>query len=376
MPSISLLGPGVLQDIGDEIKNFRCSKALIVSDAILTNLGITKKLMDVLDGAGLQYALFDDVQANPTCANVHHGLRILKEQCCEIIISLGGGSPQDCAKAISILATNGGDIKDYEGISQSKNKGLPVVAINTTAGTASDVTINYVITDEERKVKMVMVDKNCLAMMAVNDPELMLAKPADLTAATGMDALTHAIEAYLTKGAYPLTDALALESIRLIAKSLNEAVHNGNDVKARNMMAHGSFVAGMSFSNCGLGAVHALAHQLGGIYNLPHGVCNAILLPEVMKFNLPFCQDKMAKIAEAMGVNTDGMSQYQAANAAIASVEELSAKVSIPKGLKELGVKEASLSSMAEMALIDPCAPGNPRDMKLKDAINIYQAAM
>jgi len=376
MPAMSMIGPGVLQDVGAEIKALGCSKVLLVSDAVLNKIGTVKKVTDVLEAAGVDYVVFDGVQPNPTCANVNDGLSVLQKNECDVIVSLGGGSPQDCAKAISILATNGGDIRDYEGVFKSAKKGLPIVAINTTAGTASDVTINYVITDEGRHVKMVMVDKNSLATIAVNDPELMTAKPAALTAATGMDALTHAIEAYITKGAYRLTDALAFESISLIAESLRDAVANGEDIEARSKMAYGSFIAGMSFSNCGLGVVHSLAHQLGGVYNLPHGVCNAVLLPHVMRFNISVCEEKMADIAEALGVDTDDLSADEAANAAIEAVETLSADVGIPSGLSELGVEEDKLEEMAKLALVDPCAPGNPRDMSLEDAVAIYKAAM
>lgn len=376
MPAMSMIGPGVLADVGNEMKAMGCSKSLLVTDAVLNELGVVKKLTDVLDAAGVEYAVYDGVQPNPTCANVNDGLKVLQDNECDSIVSLGGGSPQDCAKAISILAVNGGDIRDYEGVFKSSRRGLPIVAINTTAGTASEVTINYVITDEERHVKMVMVDKNCLAVIAVNDPELMVAKPAALTAATGMDALTHAIEAYITGGAYCLTDALARESIALISSSLRDAVAKGDDMEARSKMAYGSFVAGMSFSNCGLGVVHSLAHQLGGIYNLPHGVCNAILLPHVMRFNMAVCAEKMADVAEALGVCTAEMTSAQAAEAAIAAVEKLSADVGIPSGLKELGVGDDKLQQMAELALVDPCAPGNPREMSLEDAIEIYKAAL
>lgn len=376
MPPMSMIGPGVLSDIGAEIKNLGLGKALLVTDKVLGEAGVVKKVTDVLEAASVEYVIYDDVQPNPTCTNVNNGLAALKENSCDLIISLGGGSPQDCAKAISILATNGGAIKEYEGVFKSAKKGMPIVAINTTAGTASDVTINYVITDEERHVKMVMVDKNSLAAISVNDPELMTLKPAGLTAATGMDALTHSIEAYITKGAYGLTEALALESIRLIAKSLQKAVEQGSDLEARSMMAYGSFVSGMSFSNCGLGAVHSLAHQLGGVYNLPHGVCNAILLPHVTKFNASACGDKLRDVAEAMGVDTTGMSTEEANAACVDAIVKLSKAVGIPEGLKGLGVEESKLAEMADLALVDPCLPGNPRDVSKEDAIALYQAAM
>jgi len=376
LPAMCMIGPGVLQDVGAQVKSLGCGKALLVTDAMLVKFGIAKKLTDVLDAAGVEYVIYDGVIPNPTCAVVNAGLKVLQDNQCDIIVSLGGGSPQDCAKAISILAVNGGDIREYEGVSKSAKKGLPIVAINTTAGTASEVTINYVITDEDRHVKMVIIDKNCLATIAVNDPELMIAKPAALTAATGMDALTHAIEGYTTQGAYCLTDALAFEAIKLISHSLRDAVANGSNLEARSQMAYGSFVAGMAFSNCGLGVVHSLAHQLGGTYNLPHGVSNAIMLPHVMRFNASVCAEKMAQVAVAMGVDISGMSADEGAVAAIDAVEKLSADVGIPSGLAELGVKEDKLTLMAELALVDPCAPGNPRNMTLEDAVALYKAAM
>ncbi|TWU31358.1 iron-containing alcohol dehydrogenase [Novipirellula artificiosorum] len=376
MPPMSMIGPGVLQDLGKEIKGLGVQRVLIVTDKILVKLQLAQKIIDILDAVGIEHALFDAVQPNPTCANVTEGLSVLQENSCDALVSLGGGSPQDCAKAIAILATNGGDVRDYEGVGKSEKTSLPIVAVNTTAGTASEVTINYVITDEDRHVKMVMVDKNCLATITVNDPELMLGKPAELTAATGMDALTHAIEAYITKGAYRLTDALALEAIRLISESLRDAVKEGNNVEARSKMAYGSFIAGMSFSNCGLGVVHSLAHQLGGVYDLPHGVCNAVLLPHVIRFNAASCGDKLREVAQAMGVDTKDMDRDQANDAAIHAIVQLSKDVGIPSGLAELGVDDSQLNRMAEMALADPCTPGNPRGMSLVDAIEIYANAM
>ncbi len=376
LPAMCMIGPGVLADVGEKVKSLGCTKALLVTDEMLVKFGVAKKLTDVLEAAGVEYVIYDKVIPNPTCAVVDAGLNVLQDNQCDILVSLGGGSPQDAAKAISILATNGGNIRDYEGVFKSSKKGLPIVAVNTTAGTASEVTINYVITDEDRHVKMVMVDNNCMATIAVNDPELMVAKPAGLTAATGMDALTHAIEGYITKGAYCLTDALSLESIKLISASLRDAVADGSNLEARSQMAYGSFIAGMAFSNCGLGVVHSLAHQLGGTYNLAHGVSNAIMLPHVLRFNAPLCLEKMAKVAEAMGVDISGMTVQEASDAAIAAVEKLSKDVGIPAGLKELGVEEDKLEMMARLALVDPCAPGNPRDMTLEDAVAIYKAAL
>jgi alcohol dehydrogenase len=279
VPSINIMGKGCLKEIGPFIQELNLKKALVVTDKFLVKSGIAGKLLAVLDEAGIQYVVYDEVKPNPTCKNVHDGVYYLKSHDCDYLVSIGGGSPQDTAKAIGIVATNGGYIAQYEGVHKSKHKSLPIVAVNTTAGTSSEVTINYVITDEERKIKMVMVDKNSIATISVNDPELMIDKPAALTAATGMDALTHAIEALVTPGAYPVTDATALAAIELIFGNLARTVKNGHDIEAREQMVYAVFLGGLAFNNAGLGYVHAMAHQLGGVYDLPHGVCNAMLLP-------------------------------------------------------------------------------------------------
>jgi len=376
LPPLSLIGPGALNDLGEELKSLPYKKALFVTDEVLVKIGVAQKIIDVMEASEIEVVLFDKVQPNPTCQNVDAGLELLKENTCDFILTLGGGSPQDCGKAIGILATNGGDIKDYDGINMSKKAALPIVAINTTAGTASEVTINYVITDAERHIKMVMVDKNCLVSIAVNDPELMVGMPAGLTAATGMDALTHAIETYVTKGAFGWSDALALEAIKLISQSLEIAVVDGQNLEARSKMAWGQFIAGQAFSNAGLGYVHSMAHQLGGMYNLPHGVANAILLPYVEEFNLPACAHKLKKVARAMGVGVSEMSDTQGANAAISAIKALSKSVGIPSGLKELGVKEEGFAEMAKNAMADVCTGGNPREVSIEDTIAIYKAAM
>lgn len=376
LPPLSLIGPGALKDLGEELKSLSYKKALFVTDNILVKLGVAKSVIDVVEAAGIEVILYDHVQPNPTCENVYEGFDLLKENNCDFVLTLGGGSPQDCGKAIGILATNGGKINDYEGIHVSKNKSLPIVAINTTAGTASEVTINYVITDKVRHIKMVMVDKNCLVSIAVNDPELMLGKPAALTAATGMDALTHAIETYLTKGAFGWSDALALEAIRLISQSLEIAVVDGKNIEARSKMAWGQFIAGQAFSNAGLGFVHSMAHQLGGMYDMPHGVANAILLPHVEEFNIPACAHKLKKVARAMGIGVIEMSDTQGANAAISAIKALSKSVGIPSGLKDLGVKEEDFEEMAKNALADVCTGGNPREVTLEETIAIYKKAM
>lgn len=376
LPPLSLIGPGALKDLGEELKELPYKKALFVTDKVLVEIGVADKILEVLKTSGVEVVVFDNVQPNPTVKNVTNGLKLLQENACDFILTLGGGSPQDCGKAIGILATNGGDIKDYEGIHVSKKPSLPIIAINTTAGTASEVTINYVITDVKRQVKMVMVDKNCLVSIAVNDPELMLGKPAALTAATGMDALTHAIETYVSKGAFGWSDALALESIKLISKSLEQAVLNGNDLEARSKMAWGQFIAGQAFSNAGLGFVHSMAHQLGGMYDMPHGVANAILLPHVEKFNISSCAPKLKKVARAMGVGVLDMSDEEGAYAAIEAIKKLSKAVGIPSGLKEFGVTEEGFAKMAENAMADVCTGGNPKDVTVEDAIAIYKAAM
>ncbi|MBB4304875.1 alcohol dehydrogenase [Rhodobium orientis] len=376
MPAMSLLGPGVLADAGPEIVGLGLKKALVVSDQPLASLGLVKKITDMLDANGIAYAVFDKVMPNPTCKCVEDGTALYRAEGCDFIVSLGGGSPQDAAKAIGILAANGGDIRDYEGIHKSKLRTPHIIAFNTTAGTASEVTINYVITDETRHIKMVMVDKNCLATLAVSDPELMVKKPADLTAATGMDALTHAVEAYLSIGAFELSDTLAYEAISLIAKYLKRAVDDGTDMEARSGMAWASFVAGMSFNNAGLGYVHSMAHQLGGQYDLPHGVCNAVLLPHVERFNAPAVKEKLAKMAGALGVDTTGLSVDEASAAALDAIAALSVSVGIPDGLAKLGVKKEDIPLMAANAMEDVCKGTNPRPVTVEDTIAIYEAAM
>lgn len=374
-PAINLIGPGCVKEIGQEVINLGKTKALFVTDKVLNQIGVVKQVTDVLDQSGISYVIYDDVKPNPTTKNVNDGLALYKEAGCDFIISLGGGSPQDAAKAIGILSTNGGSIVDYEGVGKSKHKSAPIIAINTTAGTASEVTINYVITDEHRKIKMVIVDPNSLATVAVNDPELMLNKPAGLTAATGMDALTHAIEAYVTAGAFALSDVLALQAIKFISHSLEAAVQNGSDIAARSEMAWGSYTAGLSFSNCGLGIVHSMAHQLGSEYDLPHGVANAILLPFIMEFNLDAAPRKFAEIATAMGQDiSKAGNDLEAAQLALAAVRKLSKAVGIPS-LKETSFKPEDAAKLAEQAMRDVCTGGNPKPVTKDDMIAIYMKA-
>lgn len=372
-PTTVLMGSGSIGLIPDEIKKIDAKKALVVTDQVLLDVGVAGKVLSVLDQAHIAYSVFSDVQPNPTVKNVNDAYACLKDNDCDFVVSIGGGSPQDTAKAVAVLGTNPGRIQDYEGVNKTKNKGLPIIAVNTTAGTASEATINYVITDEERKVKMVLVDTNSIATVAVNDADLMVDMPKQLTAATGMDALTHAIEGYTTKGATPFTDMFNLESIRSIAANLEDAVNNGKDIQAREGMAYGQFITGMGFSNCGLGIVHSMAHQLGGFYDLPHGVCNAILLPHVMKYNAAMTEDRLRDVAQAMGVDTSGMDREAANQACINAVETLSKAVGIPEDFKALGVDKGDIEKLAELAMLDACMPGNPKDPTKEDIMKIYE---
>jgi alcohol dehydrogenase len=373
VPSINLIGAGCLNDLGATVKELGFKKAFVVTDNFLMNNGVANKVLKVLESAGIAYEVYSEVVPNPTCKNVHDGLDRLKSTDCDFLVSIGGGSPQDTAKAIGVLATNGGHIKEYEGVNLSKNKSLPIVAVNTTAGTSSEVTINYVVTDEERHVKMVIVDKNSLATVTVNDPELMVEKPAELTAATGMDALTHAIETIVTPGAYPVSDATALAAVKIIFDYLPRAVENGQDIEAREQMVYAVFLGGIAFSNAGLGNVHAMAHQLGGIYNLPHGVCNAMLLPYVEEENAKYVPEKFVSIANILGYDIEGKSAKECAAFVVNEMKKLAKKVGIPETLGELGVTDVDFDLLAENAMKDICAPGNPVEFTKEQIIDLYK---
>ncbi|MDM0451584.1 L-threonine dehydrogenase [Clostridium perfringens] len=376
MPAISLMGADCLKDAGDQLGELGFKKALIVTDKVLGQIGIVKKVTDVLDNKNIEYAIYDETKPNPTVKNVNDGLALLKEKECDFVISLGGGSAHDCAKGIALLATNGGEIKDYEGVDKSKKPQLPMVGINTTAGTGSEMTLFAIITDEERHIKMALVDKHLTPIIAVNDPMLMLAMPKSLTAATGMDALTHAIEAYVSTAATPITDACVEKAIELISNYLVNAVENGQDVEARDMMAYAEYLAGMAFNNASLGYVHAMAHQLGGFYNLPHGVCNAILLPHVQEYNKSTSASRLAKIAKIMGGNIEGLTDEQGADLCIDMIKSLSQTIGIPEGLGVLGVKESDFETLATNALNDACSLTNPRKGNLEEVIAIFKKAM
>ncbi|MDN5303780.1 MAG: alcohol dehydrogenase [Fusobacteriaceae bacterium] len=376
MPSVNLMGPNCLEDAGKDIQALGFKKALIVTDKVLNEIGLVKKLTKVLDINNIEYVIFDGTQPNPTTKNVADGLKLLKDNNCDFVISFGGGSPHDCAKGIALVASNGGEIKDYEGVDVSKKPQLPLVAVNTTAGTASEMTRFCIITDEERHVKMAIVDKNTTPILAVNDPLLMLDMPKSLTAATGMDALTHAVEAYVSTIATPVTDACAQKAIELISKYLRKAVENGKDEEARDMMAYAEFLAGMAFNNASLGYVHAMAHQLGGFYDLPHGVCNAILLPHVQEYNSQVAADRLKDIASFMGVDVSNMTAEEGAKAAIEAIKQLSKDINIPSGIKELGAKEDDFDTLATNALNDACGLTNPKQATHEEIKEIFRKAL
>lgn len=377
IPTVTLMGIGAHKQLGEQIKTLGATKPFICTDKGITKAGLTQKIVDLIkQDAGVDCVVFDDTIPNPTDTNVHDGLKIFKDNGCDMIISLGGGSSHDCGKGIGIVATNGGNIRDFEGVNKS-TKAMPAfIAINTTAGTGSEMTRFCIITDTSRKVKMAIVDWRVTPNIAINDPLLMVGMPPALTAATGMDALTHAVEAYVSTIATPVTDACALKAIQLISQNLRAAVAHGGDMVARDNMAYAEYLAGMAFNNASLGHVHAMAHQLGGFYDLPHGVCNAILLPHVQRFNMIAKVGRFVDIAIAMGEVVDGLSQRDAAEKALEAIKTLSADVGIPSGLKELGVQKQDLPVMAENAQKDACGLTNPRCPTLEDVIEIYKSAM
>ncbi|WP_318513749.1 L-threonine dehydrogenase [Photobacterium leiognathi] len=376
IPTVNFMGAGCLTQAADAIKSHGFKKALIVTDKVLNQIGVVTQVAVLLTERDIDSVVYDGTQPNPTIKNVDEGLALLKENQCDFVISLGGGSPHDCAKGIALLAANGGQIGDYEGVDRSAKAQLPVVAINTTAGTASEMTRFCIITDEDRHIKMAIVDKNTTPLMSVNDPQLMLAKPASLTAATGMDALTHAIEAYVSTAATPITDAVAIKAIELIQQNLRTAVKEGQNLNAREQMAYAQFMAGMAFNNASLGYVHAMAHQLGGYYNLPHGVCNAVLLPHVQRYNAQVSAERLRDVAKAMGVDVEGMTAEQGADAALEAIVALSKDVGIPLGLKELGAKEEDIALLADNALKDACGFTNPKQATYEEISQIFMAAM
>lgn len=377
VPSVNFMGAGCVSVIGERCKILGGEKALIVTDKFLRSMegGAVDLTAKYLNEAGIEVAYYDGVEPNPKDTNVKDGLEIYKSEGCDMIVTVGGGSSHDCGKGIGIAATHEGDLYDYAGIETLTNALPPIVAVNTTAGTASEVTRHCVITNTKTKVKFVIVSWRNLPMVSFNDPMLMVKKPAGLTAATGMDALTHAVEAYVSKDANPVTDASAIQAIKLIAQNLRQAVALGENLVARENMAYASLLAGMAFNNANLGYVHAMAHQLGGLYDMPHGVANAMLLPHVERYNLISNPQKFADIAEFLGENISGLSVMEAAEKAIDAMFRLSKDVGIPASLKEMGVKEEDFEYMAKMALKDGNAFSNPRKGNEKDIVNIFRAA-
>ncbi|EAT7906597.1 L-threonine dehydrogenase [Salmonella enterica] len=376
IPSVNVIGADSLKDVMNTMAEYGFRRTLIVTDAMLAKLGMAGDIQKALQERDIFSVIYDGTQPNPTTSNVAAGLKLLKENGCDSVISLGGGSPHDCAKGIALVAANGGDIRDYEGVDRSAKPQLPMIAINTTAGTASEMTRFCIITDEERHIKMAIVDKHVTPLLSVNDSSLMVGMPKSLTAATGMDALTHAIEAYVSVAATPITDACALKAVTMIAENLIVAVEEGSNAQAREAMAYAQFLAGMAFNNASLGYVHAMAHQLGGFYNLPHGVCNAVLLPHVQVFNSQVAAARLRDCAAAMGVDVSGMSEAEGAQACVAAIRQLSQKVNIPAGLRELNVKEEDIPVLATNALKDACGLTNPIQATHDEIVEIYHAAM
>ncbi|WP_411754226.1 L-threonine dehydrogenase [Serratia sp. (in: enterobacteria)] len=376
IPSINMIGSGCLEDAAKTMKEHGLHHALIVTDKVLNGIGVVAQVQALLAAQNIESCVYDGTHPNPTTENVKQGLALLREHHCDCVVSLGGGSPHDCAKGIALVAANGGEIKDYEGVDRSAKPQLPVVAINTTAGTASEMTRFCIITDEARHIKMAIVDKHVTPILSVNDPHLMAGMPKSLTAATGMDALTHAIEAYVSSAANPITDACALKAATMIAESLRDAVNDGQNMQARENMAYAQFLAGMAFNNASLGYVHAMAHQLGGFYNLPHGVCNAVLLPHVQEFNTQVAAGRLKDIAAAMGVDVAGLNDQQGAAACIAAIRQLAKDVGIPAGLRDLQVKEEDFATLATNALNDACGFTNPIQASHEQIVAIFKAAM
>ena len=377
VPNVNFFGPGCLEVVGQRCQILGGKHALIVTDPFLATLkdGAVEKTIAYLDAVGISSSVFSGVQANPKDSDVTAGLACYQDNQCDMIVTVGGGSPHDCGKAIGIMATHSGKIGDYAGIDTLSHPLPPIVSVNTTAGTASEVTRHCVITDTKTHLKYVIVSWRNLPMVSINDPLLMIGKPRALTAATGMDALTHAVEAYVSVDANPVTDAAAIQAIKLIANNLRTAVANGSDLKARENMAYASLLAGMAFNNGNLGYVHAMAHQLGGLYDMPHGVANAILLPHVCRYNLIANVQKFADIAGFLGENTVGCSAIEAAEKAINALFRLSADVAIPAHLSELGVKEQDFELMADNALKDGNAFSSPRKGTKEDIVLIFKAA-
>ena len=373
----SYFGNNAREVLAEEIKKGKFKKVFLVTDKPLVDAGVTAKVEKVLTDAGIEYSLYDEIKPNPTIKNVTDGVTACKESGADVIVAVGGGSSMDTAKGIAIVMTNPdrADIKSLNGLSNTVNKGMPMIALPTTAGTASEVTINYVITDEERKIKMVCVDPNDIPIVAIVDSELMASMPKSLAAATGMDALTHAVEGYITKAHNEMSDMFHMKAIKLIFKYLPAAV-NEKDPKAVEMMGMAQYIAGMGFSNVGLGIVHSMAHQLGAVYDTPHGLANAILLPTVLEFNGAVCADLYKEIlTQGMGVDARKFTDEEAVKTLCEKVRDLSEAVGITQTVKEVGAKKKDFAMLADKAMVDPCKPGNPREVTKQDFIDLYEKA-
>ena len=375
---VSYFGPGAREVLPKEISRLGYKKAFVATDKDLIKFGVAEKVLKVLDAAGIPYEVFSDIKPNPTVANVKAGVAAFAASGADFILAIGGGSSMDTAKAVGIITNNPefADVVSLEGVADTKKKSVPIIALPTTAGTAAEVTINYVITDEANEKKMVCVDPNDIPVMAIVDAELMYTLPKSLTAATGMDALTHAIEGLITKGAWEMSDMFELKAIEMIARYLETAVNEPQNAEARNGMAVAQYIAGMAFSNVGLGVVHGMAHPMGAIFDIPHGVANALLLPTIMEFNMPAAVDKYVQIAKAMDVYSAGMSKEEAAQAAVDAVRALAIRVGIPQHLTELGINEGDLDRLATAAAADVCTPGNPREVNKEIILDLYKKVL
>lgn len=375
---VSYFGPGARKELPGVINRLGFKKAMIVTDKGLIQFGVAKMVSDVLDEAGISYEIYSEVKPNPTVTNVQMGVEAFKKSGADCLVAIGGGSAMDTAKGIGIIITNPefADVVSLEGVAPTKHKSVPIIALPTTAGTAAETTINYVIIDEEKQKKMVCVDPNDIPCCSIVDAELMYSLPKGTTAATGLDALTHAIEGYITKAAWEMSDMFEIEAIRMINKYLRTAVFEPTNPVGRNGMAVAQYIAGMAFSNVGLGVVHGMAHPMGSLFDIPHGVANALLLPTIMEFNAPVCLDKYLEIAKAMDAYREGMTKEEAAEAACKAVRDLAIEVGIPQHLTEIGIKEEDIPALAEQAITDVCTPGNPREVTKEDIIALYKKVL
>ncbi|MBQ0046489.1 MAG: lactaldehyde reductase [Prevotellaceae bacterium] len=375
---VSYFGAGARKELPAVVDRMGFKKALVVTDKGLVKFGVCKMVTDVMDAAGIAYEIYDEVVPNPTVTNVKNGVKAFADAKADFLVAIGGGSSMDTAKGIGIVTNNPefSDVVSLEGVAPTKKKTVPIIAFPTTAGTAAETTINYVIIDEEKHKKMVCVDPNDIPCCSIIDAELMYSLPKATTAATGLDALTHAIEGYITKAAWELSDMFEIEAIRMINKYLRLAVFDPENPKGREGMALAQYVAGMAFSNVGLGVVHGMAHPMGSLHNIPHGVANALLLPTIMEFNAPVCREKYVEIAKAMGAYKEGMTQIEAAQAACDAVRALAVEVGIPQHLSEIGIYEKDIDALADQAIADVCTPGNPRKVTRDDIVALYKKVL